>query len=164
MLRVDLGPIEESQGYPVRDPVTELLVDVVRPRDEVERATDVHNLIRSGTRGMPRQPASQLEALEGPVEVREERVRVPPAVLHDHQPEPGGWVALSPLGQVVGDGLGLVQSQALERVADWRRRAELRAFETCRQTLHYVRESGLTAADVEQILEHNAQAILDSPH
>ena len=36
----------------------------------------------------------------------------------------------------------------------------LLAFETYRQTFHYIRESGLPAADVEQILEHNAQRIL----
>jgi predicted TIM-barrel fold metal-dependent hydrolase len=40
----------------------------------------------------------------------------------------------------------------------------LMAFETYRQTFHYVSEVGLPAADVEQILHHNAQRILGLPH
>ena len=36
----------------------------------------------------------------------------------------------------------------------------LMAFETYRQTFHYIRESGLPAADVDQILHHNSQRIL----
>src|SRR5262245_9756262 len=40
----------------------------------------------------------------------------------------------------------------------------LMAFETYRQTFHYVRESGLPAEDVEIILHHTAQRILGLPH
>jgi predicted TIM-barrel fold metal-dependent hydrolase len=40
----------------------------------------------------------------------------------------------------------------------------LMAFETYRQTFHYVREVGLPPADVELILEHNSQRILGLPH
>jgi predicted TIM-barrel fold metal-dependent hydrolase len=40
----------------------------------------------------------------------------------------------------------------------------LLAFETYRQTFHYIRESGLPPADVDQILNHNAQRILGLPH
>jgi predicted TIM-barrel fold metal-dependent hydrolase len=36
----------------------------------------------------------------------------------------------------------------------------LLSFETYRQTFHYVRESGLPAEDVDQILNHNAQRLL----
>jgi 6-methylsalicylate decarboxylase len=36
----------------------------------------------------------------------------------------------------------------------------LLAFETYRQTFHYIRESSLPTADVEQILHHNAQRLL----
>ena len=36
----------------------------------------------------------------------------------------------------------------------------LMAFETYRQTFHYVRESGLPPADVDLILEHNSQKVL----
>ena len=36
----------------------------------------------------------------------------------------------------------------------------LLAFETYRQTFHYIRESGLPAADVNKILHHNAQILL----
>jgi predicted TIM-barrel fold metal-dependent hydrolase len=36
----------------------------------------------------------------------------------------------------------------------------LLAFETYRQTFHYIRESSLPVADVEQILHHNAQKLL----
>jgi predicted TIM-barrel fold metal-dependent hydrolase len=40
----------------------------------------------------------------------------------------------------------------------------LMAFETYRQTFHYIRECGLPAADVDTILHHNAQIILGLPH
>jgi 6-methylsalicylate decarboxylase len=40
----------------------------------------------------------------------------------------------------------------------------LMAFETYRQTFHYVGEVGLPPGDVEQILHHNAQRILGLPH
>ena len=40
----------------------------------------------------------------------------------------------------------------------------LLSFETYRQTFHYIRESGLPAADVDQILNHNAQRLLDLEH
>jgi predicted TIM-barrel fold metal-dependent hydrolase len=40
----------------------------------------------------------------------------------------------------------------------------LLAFETYRQTFHYIRESGLPAADVDQILNHNAQRLLGLAH
>jgi 6-methylsalicylate decarboxylase len=40
----------------------------------------------------------------------------------------------------------------------------LMAFETYRQTFHYVRESGLPAEDAEIILHHTAQRILGLPH
>ena len=40
----------------------------------------------------------------------------------------------------------------------------LMAFETYRQTFHYVRECGLPAADVDKILNHNAQIVLGLPH
>jgi predicted TIM-barrel fold metal-dependent hydrolase len=40
----------------------------------------------------------------------------------------------------------------------------LLAFETYRQTFHYIRESGLLAADVDQILHHNAQRLLGLEH
>jgi len=40
----------------------------------------------------------------------------------------------------------------------------LLAFETYRQNFHYVREAGLPPADVERILEHNAQILLGLPH
>jgi predicted TIM-barrel fold metal-dependent hydrolase len=40
----------------------------------------------------------------------------------------------------------------------------LMAFETYRQTFHHIRESELPAADVEQILHHNAQILLGLPH
>jgi 6-methylsalicylate decarboxylase len=40
----------------------------------------------------------------------------------------------------------------------------LMAFETYRQTFHYIRESGLPAEDVEQILDHNSQRVLGLPH
>jgi 6-methylsalicylate decarboxylase len=36
----------------------------------------------------------------------------------------------------------------------------LLAFETYKQTFHYIRECGLPAADVDQILNHNAQRLL----
>jgi predicted TIM-barrel fold metal-dependent hydrolase len=40
----------------------------------------------------------------------------------------------------------------------------LMAFETYRQTFHYIRECGLPAEDVVKILEHNAQRVLGLPH
>ena len=40
----------------------------------------------------------------------------------------------------------------------------LMAFETYRQTFHYVRECGLPTEDVDKILNHNAQRILGLPH
>jgi hypothetical protein len=40
----------------------------------------------------------------------------------------------------------------------------LLAFETYRQTFHYIRESTLPAEDVDQILHHNAQIILHLAH
>ena len=40
----------------------------------------------------------------------------------------------------------------------------LMAFETYRQTLHYLAEVGLPGGDVERILHHNAQMILGLPH
>jgi predicted TIM-barrel fold metal-dependent hydrolase len=40
----------------------------------------------------------------------------------------------------------------------------LMAFETYRQTFHYVRECGLPEADVDRILHHNAQIVLRLPH
>ncbi len=40
----------------------------------------------------------------------------------------------------------------------------LMAFETYRQTFHYVRECGLPEADVDTILHHNAQIVLRLPH
>jgi predicted TIM-barrel fold metal-dependent hydrolase len=36
----------------------------------------------------------------------------------------------------------------------------LLAFETYRQTFHYIRESGLPPEDVDKILNHNAQRVL----
>jgi aminocarboxymuconate-semialdehyde decarboxylase len=40
----------------------------------------------------------------------------------------------------------------------------LLAFETYRQTFHYIREAGLPAEDVDQILNHNAQILLGLDH
>jgi len=40
----------------------------------------------------------------------------------------------------------------------------LLAFETYRQTFHYIRECGLPAEDVDKILNHNAQIVLGLPH
>ncbi len=40
----------------------------------------------------------------------------------------------------------------------------LMAFETYRQTFHYVRECGLPAGDADKILDHNAQIVLGLPH
>jgi predicted TIM-barrel fold metal-dependent hydrolase len=40
----------------------------------------------------------------------------------------------------------------------------LMAFETYRQTFHYVRESGLPAEDIDRILNHNAQIVLGLEH
>ena len=40
----------------------------------------------------------------------------------------------------------------------------LLAFETYRQTFHYIRESGLPAEDVDRILNHNAQILLGLKH
>ena len=40
----------------------------------------------------------------------------------------------------------------------------LLAFETYRQTFHYIRESGLPAEDVDKILNHNAQIVLGLGH
>ncbi len=40
----------------------------------------------------------------------------------------------------------------------------LMAFETYRQTFHYVRECGLPAEDADRILEHNSQIVLGLPH
>ena len=40
----------------------------------------------------------------------------------------------------------------------------LLAFETYRQTFHYIRESSLPVADVDQILHHNAQRLLGLKH
>jgi len=40
----------------------------------------------------------------------------------------------------------------------------LMAFETYRQTFQYIRECGLPAADVDNILHHNAQIVLGLPH
>jgi len=40
----------------------------------------------------------------------------------------------------------------------------LLAFETYRQTFHYIRECGLPAEDVDKILNHNAQIILGLEH
>jgi predicted TIM-barrel fold metal-dependent hydrolase len=40
----------------------------------------------------------------------------------------------------------------------------LLAFETYRQTFHYIRESGLPVAAVDQILNHNAQILLGLDH
>jgi 6-methylsalicylate decarboxylase len=40
----------------------------------------------------------------------------------------------------------------------------LMAFETYRQTFHYVRECGLPEGDVDRILDHNAQIVLGLPH
>jgi predicted TIM-barrel fold metal-dependent hydrolase len=40
----------------------------------------------------------------------------------------------------------------------------LMAFETYRQTFHYVRDVGLPAEDVDRILNHNAQMVLGLPH
>jgi predicted TIM-barrel fold metal-dependent hydrolase len=40
----------------------------------------------------------------------------------------------------------------------------LMAFETYRQTFHYIRECGLPPEDADKILEHNAQRVLGLPH
>ncbi|HEY7495648.1 MAG TPA: amidohydrolase family protein [Candidatus Tectomicrobia bacterium] len=40
----------------------------------------------------------------------------------------------------------------------------LLAFETYRQTFHYIRDAGLPAEDVDQILHHNAQRLLGLAH
>lgn len=40
----------------------------------------------------------------------------------------------------------------------------LMAFETYRQTFHYIRESSLPDSDVDKILNHNAQIVLDLEH
>jgi 6-methylsalicylate decarboxylase len=40
----------------------------------------------------------------------------------------------------------------------------LMAFETYRQTFHYVRECGLPEKDADRILEHNSQIVLGLPH
>ncbi len=40
----------------------------------------------------------------------------------------------------------------------------LLAFETYRQTFHYIHESSLPAEDVDQILHHNAQILLGLEH
>jgi len=40
----------------------------------------------------------------------------------------------------------------------------LMAFETYRQTFHYIRESSLPAADIDRILHHNTQILLGLPH
>jgi predicted TIM-barrel fold metal-dependent hydrolase len=40
----------------------------------------------------------------------------------------------------------------------------LMAFETYRQTFHYIRESGLPSEDVDRILDHNAQIVLGLAH
>jgi predicted TIM-barrel fold metal-dependent hydrolase len=40
----------------------------------------------------------------------------------------------------------------------------LLAFETYRQTFHYIRECGLPVEDVDKILNHNAQIVLGLPH
>jgi predicted TIM-barrel fold metal-dependent hydrolase len=40
----------------------------------------------------------------------------------------------------------------------------LLAFETYRQTFHYIREAGLPAEDVDKILNHNAQMLLGLAH
>jgi len=40
----------------------------------------------------------------------------------------------------------------------------LLAFETYRQTFHYIRESGLPAEDIDKILNHNAQILLGLAH
>jgi predicted TIM-barrel fold metal-dependent hydrolase len=40
----------------------------------------------------------------------------------------------------------------------------LMAFETYRQTFHYIRECGLPPEDVDRILNHNAQIVLGLPH
>src|SRR5262245_24428066 len=40
----------------------------------------------------------------------------------------------------------------------------LLAFETYKQTFHYIRESGLPAEDVDKILNHNAQILLGLQH
>jgi predicted TIM-barrel fold metal-dependent hydrolase len=40
----------------------------------------------------------------------------------------------------------------------------LMAWETYRQTFHYVRECGLPEADADKILNHNAQIVLGLPH
>ena len=40
----------------------------------------------------------------------------------------------------------------------------LMAFETYKQTFHYVTECGLPPQDVERILHHNAQIVLGLPH
>jgi 6-methylsalicylate decarboxylase len=40
----------------------------------------------------------------------------------------------------------------------------LMAFETYRQTFHYVRECGLPEKDADLILEHNSQIVLGLPH
>ena len=39
----------------------------------------------------------------------------------------------------------------------------LLAFETYRQTFHYIHECGLPAEDVDKILNHNAQIVLGLP-
>jgi len=40
----------------------------------------------------------------------------------------------------------------------------LMAFETYRQTFHYIRECGLPIEDVDKILHHNSQIVLKLPH
>src|SRR5262245_21927641 len=40
----------------------------------------------------------------------------------------------------------------------------LMAWETYKQTFHYIRECGLPEADVDKILNHNAQIVLGLPH
>jgi 6-methylsalicylate decarboxylase len=40
----------------------------------------------------------------------------------------------------------------------------LMAFETYKQTFHYVRECGIPDADADKILEHNSQIVLRLPH
>jgi aminocarboxymuconate-semialdehyde decarboxylase len=40
----------------------------------------------------------------------------------------------------------------------------LLAFESYKRTFEYIRESDLPAADIDAILNHNAQAVLGLPH
>ena len=89
--------------------------------------------------------------------------------VHPNLPEPPSVTARRFYYDTVGHGshaalLSAWKAFGADRLVAGSDYPVLMAFETYKQTFHYIREIGLPEADVDKILNHNAQIVLGLPH